>query len=211
MPVDVLQDNNTVIQGHADGKRYAGKRDHIDGSSADKQPQERGQRADGDTHGADEGGRWGSQEKKQDHDDQQGADKQVITHVQYGIRDVSHVLGVEYHVHAMLLQQAVVQLLHFFHDVILHFDHVGADLPAYPDADVRYTPPIGVGLDFKGGQFSVTQVAQADKRAVTLGDDQIFYLCRGFKTSHRPNQVTAFTAVQIAAGYVTVTRADNIS
>ena len=211
VPVNVLQHHDAVIQGHADGKGNPGQGDHIDGAPADQQAEKRGQGADGYADSADKGGGRRPEEQEQDDGSQQGADNQVLAHIHDGIGDVSHVIGVQRHVQAALLEQAAVELFRLFHHVLLDFHHIGTDLPAHSNADIGYSVTVGVVLDFKGGQFRITQVAQADEGAIALGDDHVFNVFRGGETAHGAQQVAAFSAVQVAPGNVPVAGADGVA
>ena len=211
MPVDVFQHHDAVVQRHADGKGDPGQRDHIDGAPADEQAQEGREGADGNAQGADEGGGWRPEEQVQHEGGEQGAEDQIIAHVAHGVGDVLDVIEVVLHAHTPLLQQSVVQFPDLVYDPVPDFHHVGADLPAYPQAHGLYPMRVEVGVNLERGQFDIAQVAQTHERAVTAGDHHVFHVRGGLKAPNGPEQVTALAAIKIAAGHIPVAGADGVA
>ncbi len=72
--MDVLEQDHTVVDQHADRKRQAAQGHDVDGLTGQPQAQDRGHHGEGNDRDHDQGATPASQEQKDDQPDQNGAE-----------------------------------------------------------------------------------------------------------------------------------------
>jgi hypothetical protein len=135
VPVDVLEDDDGVVDKHADAQRQPAERDQVEREAGEVHQRERGQHRERDRHGDHGGGAQVAQEQQQDQDGEHRAVHPRLAHV--GDRALDVLAGVvdedDPRATAVLAVDEVDLLLETLH----HLDRVGVGLLGHAHDDAR--------------------------------------------------------------------------
>ena len=136
---DALEDDDGVVDRHADGEGDPGQRNHVDGAAEEEEADESRDDADRHPEHSHQRGRRGPEKEEHHERGQGGADEDILNHVGDGVFDIADVLTAQRHLEAGRSEDVLVELLDERQHLVLDLDHVRTGLAddADPDATVR--------------------------------------------------------------------------
>nr|WP_233198666.1 MULTISPECIES: hypothetical protein [Luteimonas] len=209
--VDALQHDDGVVDGHADRKRDAGHRDHVERAPGQQQADERGDRADRNRDDAGQRRPARAQEREHHQRRQQRAEREVGPDIGHRVLDVAHVVAGQRHLQPQRRQQLGVDALDLGQRRVLDVDDVGPGLATDRQAQRRLAVVERQVAALEVVERDGAHVAQPHQRAVALGDHQLVDGVDLGEAADGAHQVAALAGVEVAGGAVDVAQPHRVA